>query len=73
MMQKRVLHPGTDAGFHVFDVDGRFVLARMLLQVFYLAGTLGDQPVHIQPRPAPRAVALAAVAGITAETNCSSP
>ena len=44
---KRVLHPGTDAGFHVFDVDGRFVLARMLLQGFYLAGTLGDQPVHI--------------------------
>ena len=31
---KRVLHPGTDAGFHVFDVDGRFVLARMLLQGF---------------------------------------
>ncbi|MGK3655831.1 transposase, partial [Escherichia coli] len=28
---KRVLHPGTDAGFHVFDVDGRFVLARILL------------------------------------------
>ncbi len=27
-----MLHPGTDAGFHVFDVDGRFVLARMLLQ-----------------------------------------
>ncbi|EJJ49466.1 hypothetical protein KPNIH5_26373, partial [Klebsiella pneumoniae subsp. pneumoniae KPNIH5] len=24
-----------------------FVLARMLLQGFYLAGTLGDQPVHI--------------------------
>ena len=24
---KRVLHLGTDAGFHVFDVDGRFVLA----------------------------------------------
>ena len=44
---KRVLHLGTDAGFHVFDVDGRFVLARMLLQGFYLAGTLGDQPVHI--------------------------
>ena len=44
---KRVLHPGTDAGFHVFDVDGRFVLARILLQGFYLAGTLGDQPVHI--------------------------
>ncbi|OUH91867.1 hypothetical protein AZ047_000580, partial [Klebsiella pneumoniae] len=38
---------GTDAGFHIFDVDGRFVLARMLLQGFYLAGTLGDQPVHI--------------------------
>jgi hypothetical protein len=44
---KWVLHPGTDAGFHVFDVDGRFVLARMLLQGFYPAGTLGDQPVHI--------------------------
>ena len=44
---KRVLHPGTDAGFHVFDVDGRFVLARILLQGFYLAGTFGDQPVHI--------------------------
>ncbi|STS42964.1 Uncharacterised protein [Klebsiella pneumoniae] len=43
----RSLHLGTDAGFHVFDVDGRFVLARMLLQGFYLAGTLGDQPVHI--------------------------
>ena len=27
---KWVLHPGPDAGFHVFDVDGRFVLARML-------------------------------------------
>jgi hypothetical protein len=47
----------TDAGFHAFDVDGRFVLARMLLQGFYLAGTLGDQPVHIH-LPAPRAVAL---------------
>jgi hypothetical protein len=27
-----------DAGFHVFDVDGRFVLARMLLQGFTLPG-----------------------------------
>ena len=35
---KRVLHLGTDAGFHVFDVDGRFVLARMLLQGFTLPG-----------------------------------
>ena len=34
---KRVLHR-TDAGFHVFDVDGRFVLARMLLQGFTLPG-----------------------------------
>ena len=38
MMQKQVLHLGTDAGFHVFDVDGRFVLARMLLQGFTLPG-----------------------------------
>ncbi|EZJ87726.1 hypothetical protein AC00_1289, partial [Escherichia coli 1-250-04_S3_C1] len=29
---KWVLHPGPDAGFHVFDVDGRFVLAWMLFQ-----------------------------------------
>jgi hypothetical protein len=43
---KRVLHPGTDAGFHVFDVDGRFVLARMLLQ-FLPCRDAGDQPVHI--------------------------
>ncbi len=44
---KRVLHLGPDAGFHVFDVDGRFVLAWMLFQGSYLAGALGDQPVHI--------------------------
>lgn len=44
---KWVLHPGPDAGFHVFDVDGRFVLAWMLFQGSYLAGALGDQPVHI--------------------------
>ena len=33
-----LLYLGTDAGFHVFDVDGRFVLARMLLQGFTLPG-----------------------------------
>jgi hypothetical protein len=35
-----------DAGFHVFDVDGRFVLARMLFR-FLPCRALGDQPVHI--------------------------
>ena len=54
---KWVLHLGPDAGFHVFDVDGRFVLAWMLFQGSYLAWSLGDQPVHIHPQPAPRAVA----------------
>ncbi|STI85648.1 Uncharacterised protein [Escherichia coli] len=47
---KWVLHLGPDAGFHVFDVDGRLFLAWMLFQGSYLAGALGDQPVHI-PRP----------------------
>jgi hypothetical protein len=32
---KWVLHLGLDAGFHVFDVDGRFVLAWMLFQGSY--------------------------------------
>ena len=44
---KWVLHLGPDAGFHVFDVDGHFVLAWMLFQGSYLAGAHGDQPVHI--------------------------
>jgi hypothetical protein len=45
---KRVLHPGTDAGFHVFDVDGRFVRLRgCCFKVFTLPGRSAIQPVHI--------------------------
>ena len=33
--------------FHVFDVDGRFVLAWMLFQGSSTLPGLGDQPVHI--------------------------
>ncbi len=38
LMMRNGCSTGTDAGFHVFDVDGRFVLARMLLQGFTLPG-----------------------------------
>ena len=41
-----VLHLGPDAGFHVFDVDGRFVLAWMLFQGSYYWGARRSASPH---------------------------
>jgi hypothetical protein len=56
LMMRNGAPPGTDAGFHVFDVDGRFVLARMLLQGFYLPGRSAisqSTSTSASPRAAP--------------------
>ncbi len=56
-MMRNGCSTGTDAGFHVFDVDGRFVLARMLLQGFTLPGRSAISQ-STSTSASPRAVAL---------------